>query len=193
MEPIDLNTSVNSLPSDQAFAHRLLRFPTTLSSFHRKVIHDVATTLGLQHRSLGSKVEGNNRFIEVATTLEAFRLCDCSPIYSFTLTQPSASIAPQQAAATEPRDDADAEAGSEHFGTANDFSVLGSNDDDKDDEEDNEDLTAANGNTEATESKKKKKKKSKSQQEAAKEQQRQQQLQQEAEKPKFLIEVMRKP
>jgi hypothetical protein len=192
IEPIDLNTSVNSLPSGKAFARRLLRFPTTLSSYHRKVIHDVATTLGLQHRSLGSKVEGNNRFIEVATTLEAFCLCDCSPIYSFTLTQPSATIVSQQAAATEPRNEADGEAGSEHFGTANDFSVLGSNDDDKDDEENNEDPTAAGGAAEVTESKKKKKKKSKSQQEAAKEQQRQQQLQHEAEKPKFYVSEERK-
>lgn len=57
---------------------RVLRFPSTLTSYHRMIVHDHANQLNLQHRSQG---QANNRFIEIATSARAFKLCDESLVY----------------------------------------------------------------------------------------------------------------
>ena len=51
----------SSLPCEAAAT--LLRFPTTLDSFCRRIVHEVATEYGLYHRSVGAAP----RYIEVST------------------------------------------------------------------------------------------------------------------------------
>jgi hypothetical protein len=79
VEPIYLNTGVSNSLTGSADL-RLLRFPSTLNSYHRMLIHERASKLGLQHRSLGPE---SSRFIEIATSAMAFKICDSSPMYAY--------------------------------------------------------------------------------------------------------------